>query len=287
MAWQLYQVVYELHSPLHIGYHKIGNLQRTRYYIPARNLWAAVTERLTRCGFAEKVLQMRPDDYRAVGDWVREHCAFGYWFVYEGNTPLCPNYERGDLRYGTLSVAEFERRYLSTHVTTALDAATTSAETGSLHEVEFIAPYDRNGGRTRLGGWVLVDDTDKRAQQVLGGDPAKWGSWLGELQVGGERRYGFGRLRLENCNSTASPGWQLDGQRPRLQVTSGKPLQAHTLTQGVDARGQIEVLVWRETTRSDRFGGDLTGSYVCWAPGSVLEAERWFEIQQSGIWQAV
>jgi len=42
MTWQLFQVTYELHSPLHIGYHKIGNLQRTRYYIPARNLWAAV-----------------------------------------------------------------------------------------------------------------------------------------------------------------------------------------------------------------------------------------------------
>ena len=38
MTWHCFRLTYELRSPLHIGYHKVGNVQRTRYYIPARNL---------------------------------------------------------------------------------------------------------------------------------------------------------------------------------------------------------------------------------------------------------
>lgn len=284
MAWQLHRVVYELHGPLHIGYHKVGNLQRTRYYIPARNLWAAVTERLTRSSFGASVLQRSADDYTAVGDWVKAHCAFGYWFVYDGGTPLGPSYAHGELKYGPLPVAEFERRYLSTHVTTALDAATTSAESATLHEVEFIAPYARDGTRTRLGGWVLLDDAAQKSLTQGG----LWSDWLGELQVGGERRYGFGRTRIAGeLQREMDPAWQLDSTRPRLHIPQGQPLQAHTLVNGVSARGQIEPLVGRETTTSGRFGSRLTGAQVCWAPGSVLLASMTFEIDGNGLWNAV
>ncbi|MCS7248928.1 MAG: hypothetical protein NZ840_11915 [Anaerolineales bacterium] len=292
MAWTVYKVTYELCSPLHIGYHKVGNVQRTRYYVPARNLWGAVTETLTRRGFAIDVLNtQRPDDYQAVGEWVKSHCAFSYWFIEENGLELSPAYQDGELKYGSLTVPEFERRYLGIHVTTALDATNTSAAEGSLHEVEFIAPVfrvTRDGEqqvrRAQVGGYVFLRGGSLRSL----GAASHWRNWLGDLQIGGERRYGFGRLRLIEFRSIAEAGWHLAADRPQRTLQSGSALPAHAIAQGVNARGMIEPLVGRETSgRSDAFGRVLSPAWVCWTPGSVLEEETQFEIVDSGVWQKV
>jgi len=278
MAWTLYTAIYELRSPLHIGYHKIGNVQRTRYYIPARNLWGAVTEALTRRSFST------PDapqgDYQQIGEWVKTHCAFGYWFIQENGQLLYPHYEEGKLKYGHLTASDFERRYLDAHVTTALDPSTTSAEEGSLHEVEFIAPYNRDGMRTQVGGWVFLDET---AQVVL-----DWCQWLGDLQIGGERRYGFGMLRLVKMESVTESQIDLTGTRPRQYVPKGAPLLAHTvIASSIRVRGQIEPLVGRMTSQSHAFGSNLTAGIICWTPGSVPTADIRVQFEPEGHWRVV
>jgi len=289
MAWQLYRLTYELLSPLHIGYHKVGNVQRTRYYIPARNLWAAVTEQLTRSGFST------PDgpqgDYQKIGIWMKRHCAFSYFFISQGNSVLAPHYQGKRMYYGNLAKADFERRYLDSHVTTALDAATTSAEEGSLHEVEFIAPYPRQddcpAGPTHLNGWVFLDEVS--AGEL--GHEGKWRKWLGELQIGGERRYGFGRLRLiklQPQESLASYIVQLNGDRPQVKIPSDAVLLAHAVAEEVEARGMVEPVVGRETSRnSARFGTILTSGRICWVPGSVVIRETPFQICETGIWSKI
>ena len=296
MTWHLFRLTYELHSPLHVGYHKVGNVQRTRYYIPARNLWAAVTERLTRSGF--RAADASEGDYQQIGNWVQTYCAFSYFFVQEGDKLLYPRYDDDGLRYGgrkaheELKAHEFEWRYLAAHVTTALDAATTSAESGSLHEVELIAAYDRDGNRTKLGGWVFLRDA---GMNVLGAE-SKWRDWLGELQVGGERRYGFGQLRmvgkLEPVESLNGYATDLSGERPHVRLQSGDAFLAHTLTQEVNARGQIEPLVGRETRDKDgsqkdstRFGQYLTRAQVCWVPGSIIAQELQMVLDATGVWK--
>jgi len=280
MAWKMFEVTYELRSPLHIGYHRVGNLQRTRYYIPARNLWGAVTEALTRRGFHTD--DAPEGDYKKIGEWVKTHCAFGYWFVCEGGQPLTPCYGEDGLKYGTLTVGEFERRYLDAHVATALAPASTSAQDGSLHEVEFIAAYNREGARTRLGGLVFLDAT---AQPMLGSGPL-WRKWLGTLSVGGERRYGFGQLRLPEFANASGDGWELGGERPILRLQADEPLRAHALANGVHARGAIEPLVGRETQNDSRqFGMSLTQAQVCWVPGSVIARDADFTLAPNGIWR--
>jgi len=285
MAWEIFQVTYELHSPLHIGYHKVGNVQHTRYYLPARNLWGAVTERLTCSGF--KTARVPQSDYRRIGEWVKIHCRFGYFFISEGNELLAPQYQDSRLYYGYLPQTEFERRYLDSHVSTALDATTTSAEDGSLHEVEFIAPYPRQEDpfpeRTRLRGWIFLEE---EAADVLG-EEEKWRSWLGDLRVGGERRYGFGRLRLLSLRADSAMNdfsVELDLPSPRVHLQAGNTLPAHVLAQGVPARGAIEPLVGRETQQSHAFGVFLTRGQVCWAPGSVLTEKAIFQFEPEGYW---
>lgn len=279
MAWRMFTALYELHSPLHIGYHKVGNVQRTRYYVPARNVWGAVTETLTRRGFHAN--DAPQGDYEKIGEWVKRHCAFGYWFVYEENQPLNPRYENDELKYGNVSAREFERRYLGAHITTALDAATTSAEEKSLHEVEFLAPRRRDGARTQIGGWVFLDEA---AQATL-----DWKEWLGDLYIGGERRYGFGHLRYKELSCANEDGtWLLNDGRPRVQIKAHTSLLAHTLVANVAARGQIEPLVGREThAKSEQFGMKLTPAQICWAPGAILQHDATLEITAMGIWRWV
>ena len=278
MSWQKFHVVYELHSPLHIGYHKVGNVQRTRYYIPARNLWGAVTEALTRQGFSTHGVSS--GNYQQVGEWVKKHCAFGYWFVYENSKLLTPCYCKDGLKYGNLSVSEFERRYLDSHVTTALDPKTNSAQYGSLHEVEFIAPYSRNGARTQVSGSVFLDDEAKTILSENG-----WRNWLSNLQVGGERRYGFGTLRLVEMKSEGDP---ITCTRPCQSVSEDKPFLAHvSVATNIQIRGQIEPLVGRVTSQSHAFGSSLTSAIVCWTPGSIPMDDVQVQLEQEGYWRVI
>ena len=275
MSWQKFHVVYELHSPLHIGYHKVGNVQRTRYYIPARNLWGAVTEALTRRGFSTHGVSS--GDYQQVGEWVKTHCAFDYWFVYENSQLLTPCYHKDGLKYGNLSVAGFERRYLDSHVTTALDPKTNSAQYGSLHEVEFIAPYSRNGARTQVSGSVFLDDEAKTILSENG-----WRNWLSNLQVGGERRYGFGTIRLIEMEPEDDP---ITCTRPCQSVSKNTSFLAHvSVTTNVQIRGQIEPLVGRVTSQSHAFGSSLTSAIVCWTPGSIPMDDVQVQFEQEGYW---
>lgn len=288
MAWQLFRLTYELLSPLHIGYHKVGNVQRTRYYLPARNLWGAVAERLTRSGFqAESVPR---GDYQVIGKWVKTYSRFSYFFVSEGNNTLAPRYQSDRLSYGSLTDVEFERRYVDSHVATALDAATTSAAEGSLHEVEFISPYPEGvedvSGHTCFTGWVFLKD---EAMNTLGTEQ-KWRTWLGDLQVGGERRYGFGHLRLLSVKTDLALNRlsvELDSPSPRVYLEAGNAVPAHILAQGIHARGTVEPLVGRETSHSHAFGFNLTQAMVCWAPGSVITANALVQLEDEGYWRSI
>lgn len=285
MSWRIYHLEYELLSPLHVGYHKVSNVQRTRYYLPARNLWGAMTERLTRAGFT-----VDPDtphgDYQRVGQWLRAHCAFGYLFICRDDRLLYPCYSPRGLRYGQWTESQFERYYLAAHVTTALDPASTSAQAESLHEVEYIAPYDREGRRTRMRGWIWLDDV---ACERFEGD--EWHEWPTELQVGGERRYGFGRLRLcrpDDADNGLLAGYSFDGagDRPTLHLKRGEPVLAHALVDGVSAQGMIEPLVGRETVRdSGRFGQRLTAARLTWVPGSIVRRAETLMVDEWGTWR--
>ena len=280
MNWQCFRITFELLSPLHIGFHKVGSVQRTRHYVPARNLLASTAESFVRSG-------LLAPSYGGALCWVQEHLAFSYFFVDEGQE-LMPHYTDEGLKYGGLCQECFDRRYISAHVTTAIDASVGSAEDGSLHEVEFISPHILDDAphftRTQMTGHIFVrDDAWKSA-----GEETALKSRLAELQVGGERRYGFGRLRLAGCkpsNSICGTALTLGTPRPRLQLAKDSCFLAHVPVGGVPARGMVEPLVGRVTQAdSSTYGRRLTRSGICWVPGSVSEAARTFEFAEEGIW---
>lgn len=215
MAWTHHRLKFRLLSPMHIGYRKVGNLMQTRHYVPGKNLWAALTARLTR-DFPDKEWNR---GYKAVGRSVAAQFRFGYlWPSLDGNTP-CYFWERED----------FDYLFLDSYASTALDYSAHSSKEGSLHETEFIAPVARNG----MSVYLLGDLWEKEGEIAA----TSWQSSMKNLQLGGERTYGWGRLSLcsdlrgngsEN-EKTATGHRCQEGGEVVLTLNKGDRITAHAL----------------------------------------------------------
>ena len=294
MAWHSYQLTYRLLSPLHIGYRRLGNIERTRYYVPGRNLWGAMTARLTRACYP----QPGPAEYLAVGDYVRDHAIASYFYLKLADEgPYYPRLEQGGWRYGNLPAADFEARFIGSCGSTALTASTWTAEEASLHEIEFIAPQvqtDRPLARpVYLQGYLYLDQDRSMAPPSLRGlDDTAILRYLVELFVGGERGYGFGRMvQHQVVGPEAETG-------PRLQPRDldGRTLRAHlkvSPTAPAVVQGPLEPIVGREWANGRRGGArrgagqDVSEPIIAWVPGGQFRGDTLqLHITRYGLWEA-
>jgi len=279
MTWQAYRVVFRLLAPMHIGYRKVGNIQLTHPYVTGRVLWGALTARLTR----DTVSTPRGEDYIKKGKQVNEQLAFTYFYpALEGKgdyKPCLPPFDD-----------EFCYRFLFTYASTALEYDRFAAEEGSLHEVEYIGPYTRGeGAPVYLVGYIFAKD----------GGPSGWQRALERVQLGGERGYGWGRVKLEKLESLQGDiktfGYKVDlkADRPTITVPKDRPLLAHTEAEGVSAAGPIGPLVGREWENLPNpegrvgAGQHLSKAKICYAPGSKVSNKAPFIIEPYGIWHKI
>ncbi|HEY4034482.1 MAG TPA: hypothetical protein VGL94_11020 [Ktedonobacteraceae bacterium] len=270
MTWTAYHVSLRMLSPMHIGWRKLGNLQQTRAYITGRTLWGALTARITR--------EQGRNDYREIGRLVDEYLTFTYF--YPSTKPNTVTHWPWPNQWD-----EFAWTFLSSYASTALEDGH-SAEAGSLHETEFIAPYARDEEQKPV---FLVGYIFERGDcnPLLHG----WRKALDRLQIGGERSYGWGRVRLEGtCELVTTNkcfGYDLfcDKDHPQITVPEDKELLAHTVDPNNDhITGSIEPLLGRETQKSG-FGESFSDVEICWVPGSKAAQSKPFQIQQKGIWR--
>ncbi len=296
MAWTFYELRFRLLSPLHIGHQRIGNIQRTRHYAPARVLWGALTARLARNARACAAAGIAEGDYVAVGDEVKHKIAFSYFFPAIESQPLVlPYHDNGGLRYlsgeVSLSPETFAWRHLGSYAATALSYERNAAEEASLHEVEFIAPRARLHDASypvELRGYAIVAESCKLPWPELQ-------AAMREIQIGGERRYGWGRLRLEKAEKCGEGEASLfdglrceakDETRPKALAENSAALLAHTTANGIAACGEIEPLVGRVWEQSRGAGQTVEFADICYAPGARLKESRTFEMTATHIWRA-
>jgi hypothetical protein len=286
MGWQAYKVVFRLLSPMHIGYQKVGNIQRTRPYVTGKVIWGALTARLTR----EKYPAPQRKHYEHVSEEVNQNLAFTYFFpAIDPEAPLYPWYHRQKgLIYGQqeMAVDLFTYLFLGTYASTALDYTHFVAEEGTLHEVEMILPHTRTGEQVYLVGYILAKN---------GGVPG-WKDALGKLQLGGERGYGWGRVKLqgEPFEEERIFGYEPEDMTswpPRIKLPQCKPILAHALAADFQEGllGPIEPLVGRETREAKGFGRIVPKAQICWAPGSRITKESGLTVCIGcyGIWEGV
>ncbi len=210
MTWTHYRLVFRLESPLHIGWRKTGNLMQTRGYVPGKVLWAALTVRLVEA-FLGKANDSRV--YRQVGETLTKCFRFGYlwpaagtWNEHRWDPPTRPHFPWDP------GPEPWDYLYLNGAARTALEPIEHIAAEGMLHQIEYIAPYTREGKPVYLVGdlWVREEvqaccETAKAKDPnnaLCGNIASKWQQALSILQIGGERGYGWGRGRLVQCKKT-------------------------------------------------------------------------------------
>ncbi len=281
MSWTLYRWVWLVRSPLHLGISPAGILNRTRLYIPARTIWGALTAELARLKESSKF-----PEYKAIGEKLMEKARFTYLFPAEHVQgewlvwlPTCTNgdglhWQRDN---GKEAVErELRTRLLATHLGTAIDPVSDTAEEGSLRELECIQPFWRGGSGVEASpvafvGYVFVSDKNLRDKIEK----------ISELFVGADTRYGFGqlqRVRWEEKEGCFGRPAMLDNNNPRIQTDI---LLAHLTGTDGSFKGSLEIL-----QQWDRDGPQIVGAV--WTPGSRRSSGiTWFDILPSGLWERV
>lgn len=278
MTWKAYRVVLKLKSPMHIGCGKVGNVQRTRAYVTGRVFWGALTMRLTRDQCAEENKPAtQSEDYQCIGKQVNELLAYSYFYpAISQNAPI---------DYPWKNESQFRYRFLSSYTSTALVYPQQAADEGLLHEVEFLSPRTLDEGKqVYLIGYVFEKNNST----------LNWRDACKRLQMGGERGYGWGMVKLKLINELVKTQDLFDGQatfdgRGDRPIITVQTLLAHTSSTSLSATGEIEPMVgreWRSNNPKNRFAGQHIEKFCdpCWVPGSTVGSSLNFKIQKFGIW---
>ena len=290
--WILYSLVFQLKSPLHIGYHKIMHLTRTRLYVPARTLWGAMTVKL--------VQKTGRNDYKKAGQFLREKMRFGYFYFSNGKELFLPHYTEEGLKLGRMCLYEFEKKYIRSISTTAIDANSLSAEEETLHHLEYINYRNtEDSSPLFLEGlmWIKIDGHPKEDDFLFTYEDVqvKLSELLQSLQIGGERKYGFGEtelVKLERLDDTdlRSKGfcgsWLESDESVKVKILQGDFIWAHAKYEpNLNMKGEIEIFMGREWDDKKGSGRNIVTYGLCWVPGSIVEEQATFEITPSGIWE--
>lgn len=302
--WKCYELKFKVKSPIHIGYgSKLGIINRTRYYIPGKTIWGAVTATLAR----EAMEGYEPKLYEDVGDFVKKHMIFSYFYPLKDKSVLYPNYTDNGFGFGNnkdfVSKEEFERDFVSSYISTAIDKCSKTAEETSLHEFELISPDG-------LLGYLFVDLKENKDYNIsfveigekeinlkINNNLVKVFDSIETIQVGGERNYGFGQLELQkkkireknNPVNLYESDVSVDLNDLTLETTN--LALAHVDIKNLNFenfKGDIEPLVgreWDKSSSSKGVGQCISDPKICSSPGSKFSSKNEIKIRYYGVWE--
>lgn len=301
--WKKINVVFRLKSPLHIGYtlFKGSVVSPTRYYVPGRNLWGAVTKRTTEYLYRKP----RANDYKKIAKCIIENFRFSYFYLYDEKTIYFPCYTEKGFKYGNLTKAEFEHRFIRSIISTAIDGGGT-AKNGSLHEIEFINNNfkDKNGNinAVKIVGCIWFKENARIGDnEIISNDKGifiKDFNIIKELILGGESKYGFGHVLLESVNKSEFSNFApFKWENPEdIKINSDELLVAHLkYAPFLKFEGNFELLTGRgyfdpEKNENNESNNDKPGKVISKpeyyiSPGSTVilkEKNFKFEVNWDG-----
>jgi len=273
---------------------------QTRPYVTGKVMWAALTARFTR----DLCDGTNGTDYVKMGTYLKKHFKFSYlwpavprdgiskvekWddlqtlFPFEENVSKnLQNLEKLYPHPQLVKSAYFDYCFLDSYAGTALDQHNFTADEGTLHDTEFIAPYIRsNGLPVHLVGSLWVDES--HLQKL-----SDWVDKLNHIRLGGELSYGWGKVQCICCE----PIKKTNENEYYIPDPDGFPWSGHIPAHirveqsEVTVQGIIEPLVgWERKTNGNQEIGHATIAFV---PGSYDEnSNANFVIKHYGVWEKV
>jgi hypothetical protein len=290
-GWTGYRVALELAAPLHIGWRTVGNLKQTRPYVTGTAIWGALVARLARDHMQQ--------DYRRAEQWVKDFLRFTYLYPSSASDSV-------KLWPWAGQQSQFEWEHLNSYTSAALREGRMH-EPGMLHEIEHLTARTRSGKPVFLLGYCWARPEFTADLKTL------WGS----AQFGGERSYGFGRIRqvilaemtaedLVFETYRAVPGNEVvllpDGEhtllahvvhvkaespesfsRSRVEPLVGRRIgKRREKEKSDDESSRAEALIGRRMEPVGRF--NLSTSLAAYAPGTVCKMSSAWRIGEWGLW---
>jgi len=313
--WRKVDVVFRLKSPLHIGYlpFKGSVVSPTRYYVLGRNLWGAITKRITEFLCEKNHRKPKANDYKEIGKQIMDNFRFSYFYLYDGRTIYFPRYTDEGLKYGDnrkeIAKSEFEHRFIGSFISTAIDNNGT-AKDRSLHEIEFINNRfkDENGDLkdVKIAGCIWIKENVKlNNKEVIINDHGIFiddFNVIRELILGGESKYGFGHVVLESVNRVNFPVKWKDSEE--IRIDNNGYLIAHLkYDKSLKFKGDIELIAGRgyydpnslkevnsENKRDD--SDDKPGQIIStigyyFSPGTMIKENKEFKINWDGTLEVI
>ena len=294
MTWSLFRWVWQLDGSLHVGMPPAGSLNRTRLYVPARALWGALTAELSR----REAQNGKEPQYQSVGVSLQKEYRFTYLYPAEKveatwrawlptyRDALGLSWAREDQPEQAVGDRQFRRRLLSTRPGTSIDASTDAADDGSLRETECIEARWRDDRGRDAGPVAMVGYAFIHTAKANDKYPAERRRFDGvdALFVGGDTRYGLGRLRRIAFDFVKQGGAfggavTLDADLPQIEALA---TWAHAHAEA-SLSGALELIGgWdRGSIRS------LDQAAPLWQPGSRSTTLRRWSIEADGLWRAL
>jgi hypothetical protein len=282
MIW--YQILLELKSPLHVGYVSMGFVQKTRYYLPARSVWGALTAAYSRLN-----KQVMPD-YKITGEQIEKNFKFTHFFICDRLDYHLPRYAtQSVVHYGNLPQADFEKRFITSFAQTALDPWMLSADDESLHEKEVIShlTISQNDEEPRpvwLCGYVFVSRDEDAA--IL--------SNLENCQLGGDRKNGLGLVGTVETVPITEDGeaWGRESgirlTEKGIKISPKAPFPCHVKLNDktLEFKGEVEFLRLRSWDQEKGAGQNIAvHPSPCWVPGSFSEQQTVLKPGSNGIFK--
>lgn len=283
MSWKCYEVQLRAKTPIHIGYKRFGIVNKTRFYIPGRNVWAVFTAILT------KKLRNIPSngDYQTIGENIAENMKFSYFYPCKDNKPLCPEIKSNGFYCGNMKEEKFEKEFISSFLSTAIDKDFGAALEKSLHEIEFIKPENI------FLGYIFAKDGCKINKMDINKD--ELGNILNFIEfqkIGGERNYGFGAMELrkiEEFDGELYNKYNINKETLEIITKQGEEIIAlsHVLINKgkvTSIHGDIEPLMGREWG-SKGAGKNVKYNGIVLVPGAKFKTDYQITIDEFGLWK--
>jgi hypothetical protein len=291
--YRYYKLIYQALSPIHIGYGaSLGRLiSHTRLYIPGKNLWGAVVNSFIKSSKGSDIDSL----YKSAKEFVKKDLIFTHFYPYIEKVAYLPRFEERGLYYGDLDKDEFESIFISSTLLTSIETDTHRARDKTLHETEFIKNKVELDGKMHdlsFIGYLIIN--------LEGDDELKIGvednsikvcgielfQLINSLQVGGELKYGFGRIELMEYQPSDTVFGHPINDDLKAHLTNGTHLFSHLIIEdNINFIGEIEPVVGREWGSGDKKGAgqSISKAKVCLAPGTQIKEDISIKIGDYGI----